>query len=270
MTLDQVEKYIQEITDNIRKESVIQTTAIRDGIFAILEKKCTVVYYPLDNETNRGFHIKRYVGGRQEAFVYITTANPLAEQIFAAAHEFGHICEVAEKVWKNLKATGNMTTEDEEEITNWFAAELLMPYDTFRESFRSHMSDLGIEPGPVSLNNLTRMIVLVMNDFMVPYESVRRRLVETHLLDKKSADWLLSQDDQVKERIDFYTKDRNTVIDTHTGSRTISGIRTLINKAEKSTTADPYIINKIKAEFGMQEASDSGDMHISIEDSGDE
>jgi len=28
MTLDQVEKYIQEITDNIRKESVIQTTAI--------------------------------------------------------------------------------------------------------------------------------------------------------------------------------------------------------------------------------------------------
>lgn len=51
MTLDQVEKYIQEITDNIRKESVIQTTAIRDGIFAILEKKCTVVYYPLDNET---------------------------------------------------------------------------------------------------------------------------------------------------------------------------------------------------------------------------
>jgi hypothetical protein len=33
MTLDQVEKYIQEITDNIRKESVIQTTAIRDGIY---------------------------------------------------------------------------------------------------------------------------------------------------------------------------------------------------------------------------------------------
>lgn len=39
MTLDQVEKYIREITGNIREESVIQTTAIRDGIFYILEKK---------------------------------------------------------------------------------------------------------------------------------------------------------------------------------------------------------------------------------------
>lgn len=270
MTLEHVEKYIQEISKKIRDESLIQTDAIRDGIFSILEKKCTVIYYPLEKESNRGFHIKRYVGDSQEDFVYINTAKPLAEQIFAAAHEFGHICEVADKVWEKLDEKREMTTEEEEEITNWFAAELLMPYSTFRESFLSHMKDFGIKPGLISLNNLARVSVQVMNDFMVPYESVRRRLVETRLMDKKSADRLLSQDKQVKERIAFYTKDRNTVIDNHTGSMTISGIRTLIDKAENSSTADPYLINKIKSELGMQEASDSRDLHISIEEGGDE
>lgn len=270
MTWNDVEEYIQKITADIREDSVIKTTAIRDGIFAILEKKCTVIYYPLEDESNCGFHIKRYVNDKPEDFVYINTAKPSADQIFTAAHEFGHICEVADRVWKMLGKEGKPSVNDEEDITNWFAAELLMPSKTFRDSFLAHMNDMHIKPGPVKLDSLIRIIVLVMNDFMVPYESVRRRLVEAHLMDEKSAKKLLSTQKQISDRIMFYTKDRNTSIDKGTNSKTISGLRTLINNAENSSTADPYLIKKIKYEFDMKEASEDKDISISIEDTVDE
>lgn len=98
MEWKEIEKVIQEIVSEIKDTCIIQNTAIRDNIFSILEDNCTVIYYPLENEKNRGFHIKKIVKNRLEDFVYINTAKPIAEQIFAAAHEFGHIFEVSAKV----------------------------------------------------------------------------------------------------------------------------------------------------------------------------
>lgn len=90
---------IQNIVDEIKKACIIQNTAIRDDIFKILESQCTVVYYPISDQKNRGFHIKKIVHDQLEDFVYINTDKPIAEQIFAAAHELGHIFKVAERVW---------------------------------------------------------------------------------------------------------------------------------------------------------------------------
>ena len=36
-----------------------ENTAIRDDIFGILENQCTVVYFPIEDKKNRGFHIKK-------------------------------------------------------------------------------------------------------------------------------------------------------------------------------------------------------------------
>lgn len=77
MQWDQIVEIIREIIADIRRECIIKNVAIRDDIFGILEKKCTVIYYPLEDEKNCGFHIKKIVGDSQEDFVYINTDKPI-------------------------------------------------------------------------------------------------------------------------------------------------------------------------------------------------
>ena len=225
-----------------------------------MENESTVIYYPLENEKNRGFHIKKIVKNELEDFVYINTAKPIAEQIFAAAHEFGHIWEVAEKVWNILGYEGKPTEEEEENITDWFAAELLMPTDEFREAFFAHMDELGIKAGKVKLEAVVRVIVLQMNDFMVPYESVRRRLEETDIMEKGTADYLLSKQEEALELAAVFLKDRNTYLGNGTAVKTVSGIRTLIENAGSQENVDNSLLIKIKKEFAI------ADMPIAEED----
>lgn len=251
MERETVAEAIQKIISDIRESCIIQNTAIRESIFGILENACTVIYYPLENEKNRGFHIKKIVNNELEDFVYINTAKPIAEQIFTAAHEAGHIWSIAEKVWTVLGYEGKPTDEEEEEITDWFAAELLMPTEAFREVFFAHMNELGIKAGKVKLDDLVQVIVLQMNDFMVPYESVRRRLVETNIMQQRAADYLLSKEAEVLNLVGIFTKDRNTYMGNGTCVKTVSGIRTLIEKAEGQGNTDIYLLNKIKKEFDI-------------------
>lgn len=265
MERETVVKAIQNIILEIKEKCIIQNTAIRDSIFSILENACTVIYYPLENEKNRGFHIKKIVNNELEDFVYINTAKPIAEQIFAAAHEFGHIWEVAEKVWNALGYEGKPTEEEEEDITDWFAVELLMPTEAFRDVFFVHMKELGIKAGMVKLDDLVRLIVLQMNDFMVPYESVRRRLVETNIMQQKAADYLLSKEEEALDLVAIFTKDRNTYLGNGTCVKTVSGIRTLIENAEAKENVDYYLLNKIKKEFDIENkpiAEESFEIHI--------
>ena len=245
MERKEIVQAIQKIISDIREKCIIKNTAIRDSIFDILENECTVIYYPLENEKNRGFHIKKIVKNELEDFVYINTAKPIAEQIFAAAHEFGHIWEVSEKVWNILGYEGKPTEEEEETITDWFAAELLMPIDEFRSAFFAHMDELGIKAGMVKLDEIVRVIVLQMNDFMVPYESVRRRLEETGIMQKDAADFLLSKQKEALDMVSIFIKDSNTYLGKGTGVKTVSGIRTLIENAESKENADSYLLKKI-------------------------
>ncbi|MCM1123304.1 MAG: ImmA/IrrE family metallo-endopeptidase [Eubacterium sp.] len=205
----------------------------------------------MEDEKNRGFHIKKIVKNELEDFVYINTAKPIAEQIFAAAHEFGHIWEVAEKVWEYVGYDGKPTIDEEEEITNRFAAELLMPAQAFRDTFLAHMAEMGIKPGKVMLDDLIHVIVLQMSDFMVPYESVRKRLVETHLMKPEAAEFLLCKEKEILKLVSIFTKDQNTYLGQGTCVKTISGIRALIEDAEKGESVDEYLLKKIKKEFDI-------------------
>ncbi|MCD8177272.1 MAG: ImmA/IrrE family metallo-endopeptidase [Tannerellaceae bacterium] len=265
MDQNEIKRAIQYIIQDINEKSIIQNTAIKDSIFGILENECTVIYYPFENEKNRGFHIKKIVNNELEDFVYINTAKPIAEQIFAAAHEFGHICEIAEKVWSNLGYEGKPDRQEEEDITDWFAAELLMPTNVFRDVFLSHMEELGIKGGRVKLDDLVRLIVLQMNDFMVPYEAVRRRLVETGIVHQDVADYLALQEEKVLNLVSIYTNDRNTYLGQGTGVKTISGIRSLVKVAKNTENADKYLLNKLKREFNLTDvpvAEEGLEIHI--------
>ena len=59
--------------------------------------------------------------------MYINTARTVAEQVFAAAHELGHVWGVAAQVWEQAGEQGEVESKNEERIINRFAAELLMP-----------------------------------------------------------------------------------------------------------------------------------------------
>ena len=64
---------------------------------------------------------------------------------------------------------GNSCLVSDIQITNLFAAELLMPYEVFRKNFFAHMNELEITPGKVRLDEAIRLIVCQMSDFLVPY-----------------------------------------------------------------------------------------------------
>lgn len=265
MDWNEIEKNIQDIVDDIKKECIIKNAAIRDDIFGILEDKCTVIYFPLENEKNRGFHIKRIVNDQLEDFVFINTAKPMAEQIFTAAHEFGHIFEVAQKVWDRMDYSQSLTEDQEEEITNRFAAELLMPAGIFREVFFSHMNEAGIKGSQIRLGDLVRVMVMQMNDFLVPYEAVRKRLVETHIIKPPVADILHSNEKQILELVDVLTKDQNTYLENRTGVKTISGVRKLIEEAEANENVDPYFIKKLKRDLAIKDIPIAETRKIQIE-----
>lgn len=270
MNWNEIEKIIQEIVSDIKKKCIIKNVAIKDDIFRILEENCTVIYYPLDSEKNRGFHIKRIVKDKLEEFVYINTAKPMAEQIFTAAHEFGHIFEVSTKVWEQIGYDGKPTEDQEEEITNRFAAELLMPYDAFKASFLSGMKEVGIKSGNVNLDDLVRVVVMQMNAFMVPYEAVRKRLVETKLMQPEAAEFLVSKEREILKLVTILTKDKNTYLVNRTGVKTISGVRTLIEQVERQDKADIYMLKKLKKDLDIEDISMEEKCEILIEENGDE
>ena len=87
MNWGKIIEQIPTVIKNIRTDYVLNNIIIKDDIFGILEKHCTVVYYPIENEKCCGFHTRRFVKNELEDFVYINTAKTIAEQVFAAAHE---------------------------------------------------------------------------------------------------------------------------------------------------------------------------------------
>lgn len=267
MNWEDVFKQIPSVAEKARRDFILGNSIIKDGIFKILEKHCVVVYYPFEDESKtRGFHIKRFLKGKLADFVYINTARSSAEQIFAAAHELGHVWEVAKKIWETLEYKDDLTEDIEETIVNRFAAELLMPEEQFERTFWTHMRDMGYDPQKIRLDELVRVVVMQMTDYMAPYESVRRRLVETKIVSDEIGKLLISNS-YIESLIGVYLKDLNTTFSESTGIKTIPGLRDTLAIAEKEGNVDDYLISKVKKDFEISEISTSNQtIDISGED----
>ncbi|MBR4606636.1 MAG: ImmA/IrrE family metallo-endopeptidase [Lachnospiraceae bacterium] len=251
MDWEKIIEQIPEVIESIRTDYVLNNRIIKDDIFGILEKHCTVIYYPLENEKNCGFHTKRFVNDELKDFVYINTAKSVADQVFAAAHELGHVWGVAAKVWEKAGETEVLDSKTEERIINRFAAELLMPTPEFKKTFTAHVVASELDSEKVRLIDLIRIMVLQMNDYMVPYESVRRRAVETRIIGEDIGEILAKHEETILPIVKAFSKDQNTILDRITAKKTIPGLRDLLETAEKSGAISIYTIKKIKKDFDI-------------------
>ena len=266
MNWEKIVEQIPTAIEKVRTDYVLNNMIIKDDIFGILEKHCTVVYYPIEDEINCGFHTKRFVKDKLEDFVYINTAKTVAEQVFAAAHELGHVWGVAAQVWELAGEQGILESQIEERIINRFAAELLMPAKEFRKTFWVHMEKLGLDSNKLRLVDMIRVMVLQMNDYMVPYESVRRRAIETKIITQKIGDVLLKNEETILPLVNAFSKDQNTMLDRVTAKKTIPGLRDLLETVEKSGELSIYTINRIKRDFDIDNINGTDDIvEISIE-----
>ena len=94
---NQVETCIQQLIKQKFQEenlqSIFPNRLLREDVLDLLDRYCTVVYYPLENEENNGFRVKDipFANGSCHDFVFINTAQTLEKHVFTAAHELGHI-----------------------------------------------------------------------------------------------------------------------------------------------------------------------------------
>jgi Zn-dependent peptidase ImmA (M78 family) len=250
-----VVSYMPELVRQIKEDYIVKNDVIRDDIFKILEKHGVVVYYPLENEDNCGFHKKRMVNGQMEDFVYINTAKPLPKQVFTAAHELGHIWNVAGKISDMLG--GIDVSSSEEQIVNRFAAELLMPGENFKKTFWNHIKETRDDQQGVRTDELVRVMVMLMDDYMVPYESVRKRMIELEIVSEKDAGLLKTSAGNINELIKAFSNDLNTTLDTSTRKKTITGLRDQIEKKSRTAEVSPYLINRLLNDFQIISTSPS-------------
>lgn len=175
---------------------LFQNPLLREEVLDLLDRYCTVVYYPIDDTCNNGFRLKKmpFADGTYQDFVFINTAQTLEKQVFTAAHELGHIWNVDEVVLKEHPLED--TTDMREHIINRFAALLLMPDDKFSISVQTGLKEYG-EQGKKTITyvNLLRMIVRLMNHFFAPMKAVVLRLVELKFFRDDIAKVLLGYDD---------------------------------------------------------------------------
>ena len=254
---DDVIDILKQIVVDLKKENSIEPDfIIRSGIFGILENKCTVLYYPLPDEKNRGFHIKRLVNDSIEDFVYINTDKTVEQQVFTAAHELGHIYNVYSKVCKEASLRGILLDGNdkdyEEKITDRFAAEFIMPEQVFIKNSKKYFDELNISDLAEPIKLLIIMAKL-MADYLAPFDAVRKRLNEVGLIGESANKYFSLNKIELEKIINVLKKDDNSMTNSKTNIKTISGLRNFIHKAVNSPDTDKALINRIKNDFGLED-----------------
>ena len=131
---NQVEECIRQLIDQRFQEenlySLFPNRLLREDVLDLLDRYCTVVYYPLEGEGNNGFRVKDipFADGSRHDFVFINTAQTLEKQAFTAAHELGHITLHRSQLKMAPMSDNrlyNMINETEYQA-NLFAADLLI------------------------------------------------------------------------------------------------------------------------------------------------
>lgn len=199
-----IAKRINELFNEHSLTESFPNPLIRDDVLDILDRFCTVVYYPLENEKNNGFHVNEipFADGTKNNFVFINTAQTMEKQVFTAAHELGHIWKIDDYI---IADQGLVDTCDMRElIINRFAAVLLIPERLFRGYVKSIVKELTDDSKSLSTTQLLKLVVMLMNQFYVPMKAIVLRLVELNYIPVTIAEFLLGNQNIPEAVIEQY------------------------------------------------------------------
>ena len=167
--------YIKDGVKEFKKNRKMTLNApVREDIFTIVERESILLYYPLEDNSIKGCHIRKVLNGKLEHFVFINTLKNVQEQTWTAAHELGHICGIDKEVNEKL---GDRAINPED-IVNRFASEFLFPENCFESERRKGFVYLGVENGVLSVEQYMYIVTYLMDYFCAPYKAIIRRFVE--------------------------------------------------------------------------------------------
>ncbi|MCM1182460.1 MAG: ImmA/IrrE family metallo-endopeptidase [Roseburia sp.] len=247
---------IKEEVSEIRMEYHIINPIIRTDIFEILDKACIVLRYPLEDEEANGVHVRRWIKGEERNFVFINTGNYIEKQVYTAAHELGHVWRIDEKVRKQIKQS-----VDSEAVINRFAAELLIPDMPFSYFFTLKCREYGISGRTVEDKDFVRIIVYLMNMFMVPYKAVVYRLEEAGIVDTFNRQELEQiERDRPEMIIDCIQAEEYRNIMKTDRQKSMSGLYNMLEQAEAKAVLSEAKLARIRKlfEYSKRAAGDEG------------
>lgn len=238
---------------------------IKENTLDILDRFCTVIFFPLENEGNNGFHINDMpMGEEMKTFVFVNTAQTMEKQVFTAAHELGHIWNIDGYIIGKYFAEKPLPICDgdpfEERIINRFAAILLMPQDNFKTQFKDEISKYT-NNGKILIDDLLKFVVSLMVYFYAPFKAVVIRMLELKLVSENIVDTLLKGSHNIpKEKIDKRIRElleslggKNFV--TPSNKKMIRGLPELLAKAEESSSAPANLILWLREKFDITESA---------------
>lgn len=247
-------------------------SCLREDAFEVLNRYCTVIYYPIEDESNRGFHIREYLShdGSDKDFVFINTSQTLEKQVFTAAHELGHIWKIDELIFQEFSGLNHDLGEA---IINRFAAELLMPETPFRSAVISDARQFSKEEKSnmlkVEMRDVLKIVVKRMDQFRAPSGAVIRRLFELHIIPKDAMDTLLGDDSFPKETIDdeigrIIRENDYSSLRNPTRRKFIPGLAELLDKAETTHCVAESKINELRKKFDLPQTGASSELNLNV------
>lgn len=243
--VEQIQKFIEEKRD----EGKIINSIIRDDVFSILEKECTVLYYYLDDAIE-GFHISKPVRGEQKQFVFINTQKVLQEQVWTAGHELGHVWKVDQYVKNNCANC----SEDIETIIGKFTAELLMPKENFRAEIQSKLTEYQYKGTVMSQEMMIELVTYLMNFFAVPEKAIIRRFSELGYIKREHIEVYL---DSFRAGADYYkkiiTEKQYTRLDKTREVYSMGNIHEDILQLEKKELVKSKYVKHVRAMFHIDD-----------------
>ena len=254
---EEIKCFIEKIFEKDRLRDFFPNALLREDVLELLDKYCTVIYYPLKGESNNGFRIKEipFADGSQQDFVFINTAQAMEKQVFTAAHELGHIWNVDDYIVEKLGLP--QTQEQREMVVNRFAAILLMPKDIFTVSARGALDELAdSESKSIRVIDLLKVIAILMNQFFVPMKSVVLRLVELGFIKNQAADMLLGYRDipiqEVEDLVEVIITELGFVkLLKPSNKKWIEGLSEKLDIAERHSLVSQNKINLLRKKFDL-------------------
>lgn len=249
-----INEFIKSKDNDIKKICVNEL--LRDDVFPLLDKHCTVIYYPTNDKENNGFHVKYNQVCKPIHFVYINTKQHQEKQIFTAAHELGHVWNVDEKV---LSAPSN-DSELKERIINRFASELLMPKGHFINYIKKELklhSNGNQTSDKVSINGeiMIGIITSTMNYFFTSYKSVVYRFYELDILDQNFCE-ILFEENCIELSLKIAKENGYSRLYYADNRKWIDGLKESLDKSSQENKRPEKWLQAFYKKFDLEENND--------------